>query len=65
MRQAANNAGVSWEMQKVSYKKDGVGFTNGGKSDANLIQSEIESILGFKPVIIDEPAMDSQVEQTQ
>jgi hypothetical protein len=65
MRKAANNAGVSWETQKVSYKKDGVGFTNGQKSDANLIQSEIESMLGFKPVTIDEPIVESQVNQTQ
>jgi hypothetical protein len=65
MRQAAENAGVSWSCQAIMYKKQGIGFKNGDASDAVKIQDELEKRLGYRPVEIDEPSVDTDTDQTQ
>jgi hypothetical protein len=66
MREAASDANVSWSYQQIRYKKDGIGYKNGDKSDASVIQDSIEKSLGYSPVVIDEPTIDTnQTDQTQ
>jgi hypothetical protein len=57
MRQAAKNAGVSWNYNSVKYKKKGIGFVDADITDADLIQSELRKLLGFSPRVIDEPTI--------
>jgi hypothetical protein len=66
IRLACERANVSWKHQTPEYKKNGVGFSNGDASDASKIQSELERILGYPPVQIDEPTIETnQTDQTQ
>jgi hypothetical protein len=62
MRKAANDANVTWDANEIQYKKDGIGFVNGNTTDTGLIQTEIKNIIGFEPIIIDEPEI-SYVDQ--
>jgi hypothetical protein len=59
MRKAASNAGVSWEWQQIRYKLDGIGYFNGDTNDATEIKDELEKLLGYRPVKIDEPTAET------
>ena len=56
MRQIANDAGVSWDAQSIVYRGQGIGYTDGDKDDVTAIQDTAESLLGYRPVEIDEPS---------
>jgi hypothetical protein len=58
LRQAASNVNVSWDYQKIQYKKHGVGYANADTVDATKIKDELEQLLGYRPVEIDEPKVD-------
>jgi hypothetical protein len=65
MRKAASNINVSWDYQEIIYKKDGVGYANADSGDVSEIQNELESLLGYLPVEIDEPTIDTDTDQPQ
>jgi hypothetical protein len=53
IRQAAKDAGVSWECQTVQYKNGLIGYSDADASDTSLIESEIEKSLNHTPIQID------------
>jgi len=55
MRQIADDAGVSWSGESIIYRAHGIGYANGDSSDVTAIQDAAESLLGYRPVEIDEP----------
>ena len=55
MRDIAESANVDWDYQSIGYRGRGIGFVEGDESDVNLIQDAAESVLGYRPVQIDEP----------
>lgn len=55
MREIANAAGVSWSAESVVYRAEGIGFADGDAADATAIQDAGESMLGYRPVVIDAP----------
>jgi hypothetical protein len=60
MRDAATSADVSWNFQPIKYKNQKVGYVNGDASDASIIQDELESILGYRPMLTSEPVINSK-----
>jgi hypothetical protein len=64
LRQAAENAGVSWDYHPIEYRSEGVAFQNGNSKDAKLIKDEIETLIGYRPVEIDEPTADKSDQTT-
>ena len=60
MRDIANDAGVSWSAESIVYRRQGIGYANGDASDVTVIQDSAESLLGYRPVEIDEPIEPSQ-----
>jgi hypothetical protein len=63
MRDAASNADVSWNHQIIQYKKQGVAYKCGSLDDAGKIKGELEKLLGYRPVEIDEPTVDINTNQ--
>ena len=61
MRDIAKGADVEWDYQSIVYQSKGIGYANGEKSDEAAIQDAAESLLGYRPVEIDEP---TQAERT-
>ena len=55
MREIADSAGVSWDYQSIVYRGRGIGYANGDSGDVEDIQDAAESLLGYRPVEIDEP----------
>ena len=55
MRQIADDADVSWSAESIVYRGQGVGYANGDSADVTTIQDAAESLLGYRPVEIDEP----------
>ena len=55
MRQIANDAGVSWSAESIVYRGQGIGYADGDSGDETAIQDAAESLLGYRPVVIDEP----------
>jgi len=55
MRQIANDAGVSWSAETIVYRGRGIGYADGDSADVTTIQDAAESLLGFRPIEIDEP----------
>jgi len=55
MREIADAAGVSWSAKTIVYRSNGIGYADGDDTDATTIRDAAESILGFRPVVIDEP----------
>ena len=55
MRQIAEDAGVDWDYQTIEYRGRGIAYVDGDESDADFIQEAAESLLGYRPVQIDEP----------
>ena len=55
MRQIADDAGVSWEYQSIVYRGQGIGYADGDSADVASIQDAAESLLGYRPVEINEP----------
>jgi hypothetical protein len=64
LREAASNAAVSWEYETIKYKKQGIGYPSGKSSDAQIIKDEIEKLLGFRPIQIDEPLLNTQTDRS-
>jgi len=60
MRQIADDAGVSWSAESIIYRAHGIGYANGDSSDVTAIQDAAESLLGYRPVEIDEPPEPTQ-----
>jgi hypothetical protein len=65
MRQAGSNANVSWSYREIEYKGNGVGYPNADASDATAVKDELERLLGYRPVEIDEPVIDRSADQPQ
>ena len=55
MRKIADSAGVSWDYQSIVYRGQGIGYSDGDDGDVGDIQDAAESLLGYRPVEIDEP----------
>ena len=55
MRQIADDAGVSWSAESIVYRGQGIGYAHGDTDDVLEIQDAAESLLGYRPVKIDEP----------
>jgi hypothetical protein len=55
MREIADDAGVSWSAQSVVYSGRGIGYADGDSTDATAIQDAAESLLGYRPVEINDP----------
>ncbi len=55
MRQIADDVGVSWSTESIVYRGRGIGYANGESGDVTAIQDSAESLLGYRPVEIDEP----------
>ena len=58
MREIADNAGVSWSAESIVYRGRGIGYVDaeaGSSDDVTAIQDAAESLLGYRPVEIDEP----------
>ena len=55
MREIADAAGVSWSAESIVYRGQGVGYADGDESDADALQDAAESILGYRPAVIDPP----------
>ena len=55
MRQIADDAGVSWSVESIVYRGRGIGYADGEDDDVTAIQDAAESLLGYRPVEIDEP----------
>lgn len=58
LRQAAQNVGVSWDEHPIRYKLEGVGYVNAEPTEADAIRAELENIIGYRPVVIDEPTFE-------
>jgi hypothetical protein len=56
----ANGANVSWDIQSIVYRGNGIGYKNGDPTDAAAIQDEAETLLGYRPVVIDKPPEKTQ-----
>ena len=63
MRQIADDAGVSWSSEAIVYRGRGIGYADGDQSDADAIQDAAESLLGYRPVEIDEPPQADPTEE--
>ena len=63
MRQIADNAGVSWSSESIVYRGRGIGYADGDKDDVSAIQDASESLLGYRPVEIDEPEKPEPIEE--
>ena len=61
MAQIATDAGVGWDAKPVSYRKDGIGWEQADSSDVTAIKDAAESLLGYRPVEIDEPTVEDQM----
>jgi hypothetical protein len=59
LRECAEKAGVTWEYQTIYYRANGIGYKNGDSTDAKVIKDEFEKLLGYRPVVIDEPTIDT------
>jgi len=55
MREIANAAGVSWSAESIVYRGQEIGYAEGDPDDETAIRDAAESILGFRPVVIDSP----------
>ena len=58
MREIAEAAGVSWSAESIVYRGEGIGFADGDPADETALQDAAESILGYRPVVIDPPTTD-------
>ena len=63
MRQIADDAGVSWSSESIVYRGRGIGYADGDSDDVTAIQDGAESLLGYRPVEIDEPPKPEATEQ--
>jgi hypothetical protein len=59
MRQAAKKSGVSWSYQTIKHTQRGIGYSDGNESDATAVKDELEKLLGYRPIEIDEPTVKS------
>lgn len=55
MREIADAAGVSWSTESIVYRGKGIGYTNGANNDVEALQDAAESLIGYRPVVIEEP----------
>ena len=55
MREIAEKSGVSWDYQAIIYRGRGVGYINGDESDKTTLQDAAESVIGYRPAVIDAP----------
>jgi hypothetical protein len=55
MREMAEEAGVLWSTESIVYRGNGIGYVDGDSADATALQDAADSILGYRPVVIDAP----------
>lgn len=55
MRDVADAASVSWSAESIVYRGNGIGYAEGDPADETALQDAAESILGYRPVVIDAP----------
>jgi hypothetical protein len=63
LRECADNAGVSWDYQTILYRGNGIGYKNSDAADATAVKDELEKSLGYRPVEIDEPELNTDQPQ--
>ena len=63
MRKIADEAGVSWPVESIVYRGGGIGYADGESDDVTAIQDAAESLLGYRPAEIDEPAKPEPTEE--
>ena len=56
MRQIADDANVAWSSESIVYRGRAIGFVDGDSEDVDEIQDAAQELLGYRPVVIDEPA---------
>jgi hypothetical protein len=54
MREIADTAGVSWSSEGIVYRGSGIGYADADPADETALQDAAESILGYRPAVIDE-----------
>ena len=55
MREIADAADVSWSAESIVYRDRGIGFADGDADDETALRDAAESLLGYRPVVIDAP----------
>jgi len=55
MRDIADAADVSWSAETIIYREQGIGYAEGDPADVTALKDAAESILGYRPVEINEP----------
>jgi hypothetical protein len=65
LRRAAKEANVSWDYQPIMYRGNGIGYKKGDIADATSVKDEIQKLIGYRPVEIDEPTIDTNIDETQ
>jgi glycine betaine/choline ABC-type transport system substrate-binding protein len=64
LRQAVSNSSVDWSPERIEYCGIGVGLINENEkekeneNDTEKIKDELEKLLGYRPVEIDDPTTD-------
>jgi hypothetical protein len=65
LREAANKAGVSWDSYTILYCGNAIGYKHGDTADATAVKDELQALLGYRPVEIDEPTRETNTDQPQ
>jgi hypothetical protein len=66
LRECADTAGISWDYQIILYRGNAIGYKHGDTTDATAVKDELEKLLGYRPVVVDEPTVEAdQTDQTQ
>ena len=55
MREIAEETGVEWSSESIVYRGRGIGFGSEDADDETALLDAAESILGYRPVVIDAP----------
>jgi hypothetical protein len=64
LRECAENAGLK-ASETVIYKGGHVGYPDADPADSSAIKDEIETMLGYRPCVIQEPTVEiNQTDQT-
>lgn len=61
MRDIADQASVSWDYHSIAYRGERIGYYDGDPADEAALQDAAESLLGYRPVVINEsPESDTE-----
>lgn len=63
MREIADEANVSWNYRKISYRSKGIGYVDGDDDDIEAIQDAAEDLLGFRPRSYNPPDINDESDE--